>query len=270
MIRFITLGLVAGLAIGLANPAARAADDGHGILPTRQSWSFGGPFGKFDQAQVQRGFQVFRDVCANCHAARNLTFRNLAEDGGPGFSEAQVKALAADYKIQDGPDDRGKMFERPGRPADRFPWKYANLEEAKATLGAAPPDLSVMAKARSYSRGFPMFLLDAVIQYQEHGVDYMYALLNGYSNPQDPNHNDYFPGGKIGMVKPLSDGQVEYTDGSPKTVPQYARDVSAFMMWMAEPKLEERKRAGFNVMAVLIVLAGLLYLTKKKIWAAAH
>ncbi len=269
-----TLTLAATLTLALCVAPVFAADEGgrdhDAKTPQRQSWSFGGPFGKFDQAQLQRGFQVFREVCATCHSARDLTFRNLAEEGGPEFSESQVRALAAEYKIQDGPDDQGKMFERNGRPADHFPWNYANPEAAKATLGVAPPDLSVMAKARSYPRGFPMFLLDAVIQYQEHGVDYIYALLNGYSNPKNGLQNDYFPGGKIGMPKPLSDGQVEYTDGSPKTVPQYSRDVGAFLMWMAEPKLEERKQTGFRVMAFLLLFAGLLYLTKKKIWAGAH
>ena len=275
MIRFTTLSLAAALALGVFSTGVfstgvLAADDAHGQVPTRQSWSFGGPFGKFDQAQVQRGFQVFREVCATCHSVKHLNFRDLAEEGGPGFSESQVKALAAEYKIKDGPDDTGKMFERAGRPADRFPWNYDNAEAAKATLGSLPPDLSVIAKARAYPRGFPMFLLDAVIQYQEHGVDYIYALLTGYSNPKDANHNDYFPGGKIGMTMPLTDKRVDYTDGSPQTVQQYSKDVSAFLMWMAEPKLEERKQTGFKVMAFLILFAGLLYLTKKKIWAAAH
>ncbi len=270
MNRFTTFGLAAALSLGLLGSGANAADDAHGKLPTRQSWSFAGPFGKFDQAQLQRGFQVFREVCSTCHAARYLNFRDLSEEGGPGFSEAQVKALAAEYDIQDGPDDRGEMFKRPGRPADRFPWNYPNPEAAKATLGVVPPDLSLMAKARSYARGFPMILIDALAQYQEHGVDYVYALLNGYSDSKDANHNDYFPGGKIGMAKPLADNRVDYTDGSPKTTQQYAKDVSAFLMWLAEPKLEERKQTGFKAMVFLILFAGLMYLTKKKIWAAAH
>ena len=271
MNRFYQLGLAAALSLGLSGSLATAAEEGgHGSVPARQSWTFGGPFGKFDQAQLQRGFQVFREVCSTCHSAQYLTFRNLAEEGGPEFSEAQVRALAAEYKIQDGPDDQGKMFERNGRPADHFPWNYPNAEAAKATLGALPPDFSVLAKARSYSRGFPMFILDAVIQYQEHGVDYIYSILNGYSNPKDLNHNDYFPGGKIAMAKPLSDGQVEYTDGSPKTVQQYAKDVASYMMWLAEPKLEQRKSTGFRVMIFLILFAGLLYLTKKRVWNDAH
>ena len=129
----------------------------------------------------------------------------------------------------------------------------------------------MLAKARSYSRGFPLFLVDPFIQYQEHGVDYIYSLIAlGYSDDNNPNHNDYMPGGVIAMAKPLSDGQVEYTDGSPETVQQYTRDVASYLMWMAEPKLDERKKTGFRVMAFLILFAGLLYFTKKRIWAKAH
>ncbi len=200
-----------------------------------------------------------------------LAFRNLSDKGGPEFSQSQVKALAAEYKIKD-VDDKGEPIERDGRPADRFPKLFPNNEAAAAVHGVAPPDLSVMAKARSYSRGFPLFVIDALpgIAYQEHGVDYLYALLTGYTNPDDLNWNKYFPGHAIKMAKPLSDGQVEYTDGSPKTESQYAKDVVAFLYWAAEPKMEERKRTGFNVMIFLIVFAGLLYFTKKKIWADAH
>ena len=269
MIRLKTLGLAALLAAA-ALPAIAAS--GHDTkTPERQSWSFAGPFGTFDRGQLQRGFRVFREVCSNCHSAKLISFRNLAQPGGPEFSEAQVKALAAEYKVQDGPGDDGKMFERPARPADRFPSNYANPEAAKAVLGAVPPDMSVLAKARSYSRGFPLFLVDPFIQYQEHGVDYIYSLIaKGYSDDNDPNHNDFMPGGRIAMAKPLSDGQVEYTDGSPETVDQYTRDVSAYLMWMAEPKLEERKKTGFKVMAFMILFAGLLYFTKKRVWAKAH
>jgi len=270
MIRLKTLGLAALLAAVAVLPAV--AQHSHDTkTPERQSWSFAGPLGTFDRGQLQRGFRVYREVCSNCHSAKLISFRNLAQPGGPEFSEAQVKALAAEYKVQDGPADDGKMFERPGRPADRFPSNYANPEAAKAVLGAAPPDMSVLAKARTYSRGFPLFLVDPFIQYQEHGVDYIYSLIaKGYSDDNDPNHNDFMPGGRIAMAKPLSDGQVEYTDGSPETVEQYTRDVSAYMMWMAEPKLDERKRTGFKVMAFLILFAGLLYFTKKRVWAKAH
>jgi ubiquinol-cytochrome c reductase cytochrome c1 subunit len=237
--------------------------------PPRQEWSFYGPFGRYDQAQLQRGFQVYHEVCSNCHSLELVAFRNLADPGGPGFSEAQVKALAATYKIKDGPNDAGEMFERPGRPSDYFPWNFANEQAAKAALGAAPPDMSLLAKARTYERGFPLFLIDPIIQYQEQGADYIYALLNGYTNDNDLNWNEYFPGHKIAMPKPLGDGIVDYKDGSPKTVQQYAKDVGAFLMWAAEPKLEERKPLGFGVLIFLIVYALLLFAVKKKIWARA-
>lgn len=260
------LGLAAAL---VAGPALAAGGDTK--LPERQPWSFAGPFGKFDRAQLQRGFQVYREVCANCHSLKRVAFRNLSEPGGPQFSEAQIKALAAEYKVKDGPNDSGDMFERPGRPSDKFPAPFANEAAARAALGAYPPDFSLLAKARGYSRGFPLFLVDALPvpggAYQEHGADYIVALLNGYSKPDDPNWNDYMPGNKIAMAAPLSDGVVDYTDGSPKTLLQYSRDVAAFMMWAAEPKLEERKKTGFRVMAFLLVFAGLLYFTKKKVWA---
>jgi cytochrome c1 len=265
------LGLAALLTAGVAFSGAAFAEEHETKTPERQTWSFAGPFGKYDQAQLQRGFMVFRTVCSNCHSANLLAFRNLSQPGGPGFSEAQVKALAAEYTVKDGPGDDGNMFDRPGRPADRWVPTYPNAEAAKATLGAAPPDMSVLAKARSYERGFPLFIVDALTQYQEHGVDYIYSLIAlGYSDPKDPNHNDYFPGGHIGMANPLSDDQVDYTDGTPKTVKQYARDVASFLMWMAEPKLEDRKKTGLRAMIFLIIFAGLLYFTKKKVWADAH
>ena len=235
--------------------------------PPRQEWTFHGFFGRYDQAQLQRGFQVYREVCSNCHSLKLVAFRNLADSGGPGFSDAQVKALAATYQIKDGPNDAGEMFERPGRPSDYFPWNFPNEQAARAALGAVPPDMSLLAKARSYERGFPLFLLDAFTQYQEQGPDYIDALMNGYTNDKDPNWNEYMPGHKIAMPKPLSDGVVDYADGSPKTEQQYAKDVSAFLMWAAEPKLEERKRLGFGVLIFLSVYALLLLAVKKKIWS---
>jgi cytochrome c1 len=261
--------LIAGAAfVAMLAPASAAAK---GPQPERQNWSFAGAFGTFDRAQLQRGFKVYREVCAACHSVNRLSFRNLGEPGGPQFTEGQVKALAAEFQIRD-INDQGEPIEREGRPADRFPKLFANDAAAAAAHGAVPPDLSVMAKARSFSRGFPMFIIDALpgLQYQEHGVDYLYALLTGYTNPDDPNWNKYFPGNMIKMANPFQDGQVEYTDGSPQTVSQYAKDVTAFMMWAAEPKLEERKRTGFNVMIFLLVFAGLIYFTKKKVWADAH
>ncbi|MDJ1159317.1 cytochrome c1 [Chelatococcus sp. SYSU_G07232] len=252
--------------------------------PPRVSWSFAGPFGTFDRAQLQRGFKVYREVCSSCHAMSRVAFRNLAEPGGPGFSEAQIKALAAEYKIKDGPNDQGEMFERPGRPADRFPAPFPNENAARAANGGAyPPDFSVLAKARTYERGFPWFLFDIVTQYQEQGPDYIHALLTGYADPPQgfplqpgQSYNKYMAGNAIAMPKPLSDGQVEYPKGpdgkpaAPETVDQYAKDVTAFMMWAAEPHLEARKAMGFKVILFLIVFAGLLYFTKKKIWARVH
>lgn len=265
---FFAAAMIAASAAVIAAPAFAA---GEAESPSRQSWSFAGPLGSFDRAQLQRGFQVYREVCAACHSMTKLAFRNLAEKGGPEFSESQVKALAAEYKIKD-VDDKGESIEREGRAADRFPKLFANADAAAAVHGVAPPDFSVIAKARAYSRGFPLFVLDALpgMAYQEHGVDYIYALLTGYTNPDDLNWNKYFPGHAIKMAKPLSDGQVAYTDGSPQTEAQYAKDVAAFLYWAAEPKMEERKRTGFNVMIFLLVFAGLMYFTKKKIWAEAH
>jgi cytochrome c1 len=210
-----------------------------------------------------------------------LAFRNLAQPGGPEFSEAQVKTLAASYQVKDGPNDAGEMFERPGRAADRIPSPFPNKQAAAAANGGAiPPDLSVIAKARTYERGFPWFVFDIFTQFQEQGVDYSAALLQGYVEPEHgievppgKYYNKYFPAKIISMPKPLSDGQVEYVKGAdgkpqaPETVAQYAKDVSAFLMWAAEPHMEQRKETGFRVLAFLLVFAGLLYFTKKKIWS---
>ena len=188
---------------------------------------------------------------------------------------AQVKALAATYKVKDGPNESGDMFERSGRPSDTFPWTFANEQAARAANGGAlPPDMSVLAKARSYERGFPLFLVDVVTQYQEHGPDYIVALMNGYEEPPagmtmlpGQYYNKFMPGGRIAMPKPLSDGLVDYTDGSPKTVEQYSKDVAAFLMWAAEPQLDQRKKFGTRAILFLAALAALLFYTKKKIWA---
>jgi ubiquinol-cytochrome c reductase cytochrome c1 subunit len=258
------------------------ADGGHDTpLPPKNDWTFAGPFGTFDKTQLQRGFKVYREVCSSCHSMGLVSFRNLAQPGGPGFTEGQVKALAASYKVKDGPNDAGEMFERDGRPADRWPSPFPNKQAAAAANGGAiPPDFSVIAKARSYSRGFPLFLVDMFTQYQEHGVDYITALLQGYSDdthgvevPAGKYYNTFYPGNVIAMPKPLNDGQVEYPKGAdgrpqaPETVAQYSKDVSAFLMWAAEPKLEQRKETGLRVILFLIVLAGLFYFTKKKIWS---
>lgn len=265
------------LTVFATSPAFAAGD---AEKPTKQDWSFSGPFGTFDRGQLQRGFKVYREVCSSCHALNLVSFRNLMQPGGPEFSEGQVRLLAGEYQIQDGPDDSGEMFDRAGRISDRFPKPFANEKAARAANGGAyPPDLSLMAKARTYSRGFFLSLMDLGLQYQEHGADYLYALMSGYDHPVPEGHegqpglhyNPYFPGGWIAMPKPISEGQVEYTDGTPATVDQYARDVTAFMMWTAEPHLEARKRMGFIVFVFLTIFAGLLYFTKKKVWSnVAH
>lgn len=258
--------------VALAAPASAEEQ----VSPPRQKWSFAGPFGKYDEAQLQRGFKIFREVCSNCHSMDMLTFGNLADAGGPGFSEAQAEAVAAEYKIKD-IDDKGQPTERAGRLADHIPAPFANALAAAAATGVAPPDMSTLAKARSYSRGFPWFVFDAFTQYQEQGPDYIAAYINGYKDPpsgfvlpQGGHYNEYFPGHNTAMPPPLQDGQVTYDDGSPQTVQQYSKDVAAFLMWAAEPKLVERKRVGFQVMIFLIVFAGLLYFTKKKVWSAVH
>src|SRR6202167_2296769 len=244
--------------------------------PPRQHWSFWGPFGTYDPAQLQRGFKIYREVCSNCHSIKLLSFRNLADPGGPGFSEAQAATIAATFQVTDGPNDQGQMFQRPGKISDYFPAPSANDQAARAALGGKlPPDMSDLAKARSYEWGFPQFIFDAFLMYQEDGPDYSHAILHGYIDPPPGfllppggQYNEYFPGGAIGMPKPLADGQVEYTDGTPTTVDQYGRDVAAFLMWAAEPTLDARKRLGFQVMIFLIVFTGLLYFTKKRVWQA--
>jgi ubiquinol-cytochrome c reductase cytochrome c1 subunit len=246
------------------------------LKPTLERWSFAGPFGKFDPAQLQRGYQVYKEVCASCHSMELVAFRNLGQPGGPQFGEAEVRALAAEYQIVDGPNEDGDMFERPGAATDRLPSPFPNKEaSAAANGGAPPPDLSLMAKARGVGQGVHWTFLDFFTQYQEGGVDYLHSLLTGYQDPPEgvevpegTYYNPYFVSGiSLKMPPPLADDQVTYTDGSPQTVDQYSRDVSAFMMWAAEPHLSERKRMGFMVMIFLFVFAGLMYLTKKKVWA---
>jgi len=273
--KIIALALAASL-LGLAGSAFAADEQSHETpQPPRQKWSFAGPFGHYDKGQLQRGFKVYKEVCAVCHGMKYVAFRNLE---ALGYSDGQVKAIASEYKIPDGPNDQGEMFERAGRPADYFPTPWPNENAARARYNGVPPDFSVLAKARGYERGFPWFIFDMFIQFQEHGVDYIHALMVGYKEkppagvtlPAGSFYNEYFPGHAIAMPPPLSDKRVDYTDGSPTTVDQYAKDVAAFMMWAAEPHLEARKRIGFQVMIFLLVLSGLLYFTKKKVWAAAH
>ena len=242
--------------------------------PPRQKWSFAGPFGIYNQAQLQRGFQIYKEVCSTCHSIKLLAFRNLADPGGPDFTEAQAKTIAESFQVTAGPNDQGQMFQRPGTLADRFPPPFPNDQAARAALGGKlPPDMSVLAKARAHEGGFPQFVIDAFTMYQEGGPDYIHGIITGYTDPPagetlppGGQYNRYFPGGAIGMPKPLSDGQVKYTDGTPETVDQYGRDIAAFLMWAAEPTLNARKQIGFQVLIFLIVLSGLLYFSKKKVW----
>lgn len=276
---------VLGVALAVAVPAiAQEAEPTPTTFPIKepepQHWTFSGPFGKFDEGQLQRGYQVYKEVCANCHSMRLVAFRTLAQKGGPGFTDAQVKELAASFKdIPDGPNDQGEMFKRPGRPSDYFPSPYPNDQASAAALGASPPDLSMIAKARGVERGPLLTVVDFFTQYQEGGPDYIHALLTGYQDPPPgfkvpagTHYNPYFNAApSLAMPPPLADGAVPYTDGSPQTVDQYSRDVAAFLMWAAEPHLVERKRMGFMAFIFLVVFAGLMLVTKRKVWAnVAH
>jgi ubiquinol-cytochrome c reductase cytochrome c1 subunit len=269
---------VAAMAMVLGTALPASAQQGEAEIQ-RQNWSFGGAFGTFDKNQLQRGFQVFKEICSNCHGAHLLAFRNLSEKGGPEFSEAQVKALAATYTIAD-PDAEGGS--RPGVAADHWPDPFPTDQDARdANGGAIPPDMSVLAKARSIETPFPNWLLNYVLPYQEGGPDYIHALMLGYSDevpegvtiPEGKFYNAVYPGHAIGMPPPLSDGAVTYGEGEegetpvPQTADQYARDVSAFLMWVAEPHMVDRKEAGFRVILFLILFAGLMWVVKRRVWS---
>jgi len=241
--------------------------------PRYSEWSFAGPFGNWDIGQLQRGLKVYVESCAACHSLDLVPFRGLSDLG---YNDDQVKAFAAEYEVTDGPNADGEMFERPATPSDRFPGPFANANEgAAANNGAAPPDLSLMAKARAPKRGFPTFVFDVLTLYAENGPDYIYSLMTGYQDapqgvevPENAHYNPYFAGGTaLAMASPLSDDLVDYDDGAPQTVDQYAKDISAFLMWTAEPMLVERKQLGFKVMLFLIIFAVLLYFTKRQIYA---
>ena len=241
--------------------------------PREVDWSFAGPFGKWDLGQLQRGYKVYNEVCAACHSIELLSFRNLEEIG---FSAEEVKAIAAEFEVQDGPDADGEMFDRPAVASDRIPGPYANsAEAASANNGAEPPDFSLLAKARAPERGFPTFVFDIFTLYAENGPDYIYSLLTGYQDAPEgvdvgeSYYNPYFiAGSALAMAPPLDDDSVEYDDGTAATLDQQSKDVAAFMMWAAEPKLVERKALGFKVMVFLLILTVLLYLTKKQVFTA--
>ena len=220
-------------------------------------WSFTGLTGKFDRASLQRGYQVYKEVCSSCHSMKYLSYRNLGQNGGPEFSLEEVKAIAASYEIEDGPNSEGEMFSRPGRPSDHFKNPYPNDNASIAANGGAyPPDMSVLVKARPG------------------GANYIYSILMGYEEApagfglEDGVHyNKYMEGNKIKMMSPLSDDLIEYSDGTKATVDQMAKDVTTFLTWAAEPHLEARHKTGTKVMIYLILLATLVYFSMKKLWS---
>ncbi len=281
----LSLAVVAGLGAGMVFAAetgeAKPAGEEHGggtphypiHKPEQEKWSFAGPFGHYDKGQLQRGLKIYTEVCSACHSMNLVSFRTLE---GLGYSPAQVKTFAANYEVQDGPNAEGEMYTRKAVPSDHFPSPFPNAEAAAAANnGAAPPDFSLIAKARGIERGFPTFIFDMFTQYQEGGPDYIHALLTGYQDApkgveisEGTHYNPYFANAAaLAMAKPISDGQVTYDDGSPQTVEQYSHDISAFLMWAAEPHLEARKRTGFMVMIFLLIFTGLIYLTKKSVYA---
>jgi ubiquinol-cytochrome c reductase cytochrome c1 subunit len=224
--------------------------------PKQINWSFDGIEGKFDRQAIQRGFQVYREVCSACHSVNRIAFRNLYEVG---FSEDEVKSLSSEYNVQDGPNDEGLMYERPALPSDLIPGPYANDKAARASNnGALPPDLSLIIKART------------------DGANYVYSLLTGYTAPpknfivgENMHYNPYFIGGgqQFAMTPPLTkDGQVQYGDGTVATIDQMAKDVVNFLQWAAEPEMEHRKNIGFSVMIFLSIFTLLFYWAKRRIW----
>lgn len=273
----IASALTVSIAVSLGAAVAAEEEGGTPHYPIKKprnaEWSFAGPFGHWDLGQLQRGLKVYTEVCSACHGMSIVSYRNLSDLG---YSEQQVKNYAAGFEVTDGPNDDGEMFERPARPSDRFKGPFSNDKEAAyANNGALPPDLSLIAKARAPERGFPTFIFDIFTMYAENGPDYLYSLLTGYQEAPEGvevqdglYYNPYFiSGNALAMAPPISDEQVSYDDGAPETLEQYSKDVSAFLMWAAEPGLEERKQRGFIVILFLVLFAGLLYFTKKKIWA---
>jgi len=235
---------------------ARALDEP--AEPPHQQWPFEGVFGTYDQAASQRGFQVYKEVCSACHPVKHLYFRDLEDIG---YTEDQVKGIAAQYQVTDGPNDEGQMFQRPARPSDHIPGPFPNDQAARAANnGALPPDLSLIAKAR------------------DGGPDYVYAILTGFKDPpagfkllEGAYYNEYFSGHQIKMPPPLSQtGQLNYADGTQATVPQMSHDVVSFLNWAAEPNLNDRHRMGFKVILFLIVATGVFYAAKRKIWSRIH
>jgi len=244
-----------GLALGIATGAHAAGGSGH---IEDFDFSFEGPFGKFDQFQLQRGLQVYTEVCAACHGLQYVYFRNLHDEGGPGLPNDQVKAYAAQYDIYDPEIDE----DRAAIPSDKFP----------ANTDAGAPDLSLMAKARAGFHGPAGLGINQIVKGMG-GPEYIASILTGYTGEEKEQagttlyENTAFPGGWISMAPPLDDDLVEYADGHSADVHHMSEDVSAFLMWTAEPKMMARKQAGMTAVLFLGLLAVLLYLTNKKLWA---
>ena len=242
-------------AMVVVGTTAQAAGDVE--QPKDIKWSHDGPFGTYDRASVQRGLQVYREVCSSCHSLRLVAFRTLRDIG---LNEDEVKAVAAEYDITDGPNGDGDMFDRPGKPSDYFPSPFANSNAARASNnGALPPDFSLIVKARPGHS------------------DYLYSLITGYSDPpadvtlgDGMSYNPYFPGHQIAMAAPLSDDAVEYADGTSATVDQMARDVVSFLAWAGDPYMEQRRGLGVKVVLFLVILTLLLYAAKRKVWSDLH
>ena len=241
------------LVVILSLPNFNILAENNGNTMPKHKWSFSGLTGTFDMASVQRGYKVYREVCAGCHSMKLLYYRDLIDIG---FSEEEVKVIAADYTVIDGPNDEGEMFERSARPADRFVSPFANDEEARASNnGSYPPDLSVITKARKY------------------GADYIFNLLLGYKDPPDSfgigdgmYYNEWIEGNQIAMAPPLDDGYVDYDDGTENTLSQLAEDVVTFLVWSAEPELEIRKNMGIKVILFFIIFGVVIYLVKQRLW----
>lgn len=271
---------IALAALGLAFIAGPASAAGGAEHPKSVAWSFNGPFGKFDTAQLQRGYKVYREVCAACHAMSLVSFRNLGEPGGPFYDpeyknpndNPYVKALAKDIQVPDIDPDTGDAIQRPATPADRFPSPFPNEPAARASNGGAlPPDLSVIAKGRT---GGPDYLYSLLIGYKTPpagltvgaGQYYNPYMLGDLTSAWSGDHHHVPKGGFIAMPPPLADGKVTFDDGKPSTVDQQAKDVAAFLYWAAEPKMVERKQFGLGAMIYLLLFTALLYFSYRRIW----
>ncbi len=281
-IRFVvSIAALAAVFALAALPADRALAAKATADIEKQDWTFAGPFGYFDQDQLRRGFQVYQQVCSSCHGMDLLYYRNLTDESGPNLPTEQVEAIASQYTVTDGPNDQGEMFERPATPNDRFVNPYRNEREAAlVNNGVAPPDLSVITKARSVGHNVAWYMApvaiaeDLATMYAEGGADYVYAFLLGYEFPPPEgvevqpglHYNTVYPGNQVAMPQVLYPDIVAYNDGTPTTEEQYAKDVTAFLMWAAEPRLEERKQMGAKVMLYLFILAALLYMSKRVLW----